>query len=83
VELTRLTGANKRFLEDKLPHINSLLATSLPDVLAKSKTLVICKNAPEYRKLAGAISPHHHVVDLVAAVKGSNIVASHYHGLYW
>ncbi len=35
VELTRLTGANKRFLEDKLPHINSLLATSLQDVLAQ------------------------------------------------
>src|SRR5580658_766469 len=32
VELTRLTGANKHFLEDKLPHINSLLAVSLPDV---------------------------------------------------
>jgi GDP-mannose 6-dehydrogenase len=83
VELTRLTGANKRFLEDKLPHINSLLATSLPDVLARSTTLVICKNAPEYRELPGALSPHHHVVDLVAAVKSANIPATRYHGLYW
>jgi GDP-mannose 6-dehydrogenase len=83
VELTRLTGANKQFLEDKLPHINSLLATSLQDVVARSKTLVICKNAPEYRELPGALSPHHHVVDLVAAVKGSTIPAARYHGLYW
>ncbi len=83
VELTRLTGANKRFLEDKLPHINSLLATSLQDVLARSTTLVICKNAPEYRELPGALSPHHHVVDLVAAVKNSNIPPARYHGLYW
>jgi GDP-mannose 6-dehydrogenase len=83
VELTRLTGANKRFLEDKLPHINSLLATSLEDVVARSKTLVICKNAPEYRALPGALSPHHHVVDLVAAVKNANVPTARYHGLYW
>jgi GDP-mannose 6-dehydrogenase len=83
VELTRLTGANKRFLEDKLPHINSLLATSLPDVVARSKALVICKNAPEYHELPRALSSHHHVVDLVAALKSANISPAKYHGLYW
>jgi GDP-mannose 6-dehydrogenase len=83
VELTRLTGANKRFLEDKLPHINSLLATSLEDVVARSNALVICKNAPEYQGLAGVISSHHHVVDLVAALKNANIPTARYHGLYW
>jgi GDP-mannose 6-dehydrogenase len=83
VELTRLIGANKRFLEDKLPHINSLLAASLQDVVARSKILVICKNAPEYCELPRALSPHHHVVDLVAAVKDANIPAAQYHGLYW
>ena len=83
VELTRLTGANKRFLEDKLPHINSLLATSLQDVVARSATLVICKNAPEYQELARIISPRHHIVDLVAAARSANIRAAQYHGLYW
>jgi GDP-mannose 6-dehydrogenase len=83
VELTRLTGANKRFLEDKLPHINSLLAASLDDVIAGSKTVVVCKNAPEYRDLNKLISPDHHVVDLVAALKNATIPLAQYHGLYW
>lgn len=83
VELTRLTGANKRFLDDKLPHISSLLAASLPDVVARSKTLVVCKNSPEYHELTGLISPNHHVVDLVAALKISTMPAAQYHGLYW
>jgi GDP-mannose 6-dehydrogenase len=82
VELTRLTGANKRFLEDKLPHIGSLLG-SLEDVVSKSKVLVICKNAPEYHKLTALISPDHDVVDLVAALKGAGIAQARYHGLYW
>ena len=83
VQLTRLTGANKRFLEEKLPHINSLLAASLPDVIARSKVLVVCKNAPEYAGLAKLISPAHHVVDLVAALKNAVLPSAQYHGLYW
>ena len=83
VELTRLTGANKRFLEEKLPHINSLLSASLEEVVAKSKTLVLCKNAPEYRELPRLISPHHHIADLAAALKGVKVPAAQYHGLYW
>ncbi len=78
VELTRLTGANKLFLETKLPHINELLVKSLDDVLARSKVLVVCKNAPEYKALPGG---KHHIVDLVAALKGVGL--PNYHGLYW
>jgi GDP-mannose 6-dehydrogenase len=83
VELTRLTGANKRFLEEKLPHINSLLSASLEEVVARSKTLVVCKHAPEYHALPQLISPHHHIVDLAAALKSANIPTAQYHGLYW
>ncbi len=83
VELTRLTGANKRFLEEKLPHINSLLSASLEEVVARSKTLVVCKNASEYRELPRLISPQHHVVDLAAVLKTAKIPAAQYHGLYW
>jgi GDP-mannose 6-dehydrogenase len=83
VELTRLTGANKRFLEEKLPHINSLLSASLEEVVARSKTLVVCKNAPEYHGLPRLISPQHHIVDLVAALKNTKIPTAQYHGLYW
>lgn len=81
VQLTRLVGANKRFLEEKLPHINSLLAASLPDVVARSKVLVLCKNAAEYAELPGLVSSSHHIVDLVAALKGAGV--PNYHGLYW
>jgi GDP-mannose 6-dehydrogenase len=82
VELTRLTGANKRFLEEKLPHISSLLG-SLEDVVGKNRIIVVCKNAPEYRKLTDLISPQHEIVDLVATLKGADIAQARYHGLYW
>jgi GDP-mannose 6-dehydrogenase len=78
VELTRLTGANKLFLETKLPHISSLLVKSLDEVLARSAVLVVCKNAPEYRAIR---SRQHQIVDLVAALKDAGL--PNYHGLYW
>ncbi len=81
VELTRLTGANRDFLSQKLPHINSLLVRSLPEVAARCPLLVVCKNAPEYRGLVSLLQPNHHLVDLVAALKGQPV--PHYHGLYW
>jgi GDP-mannose 6-dehydrogenase len=83
VELTRLTGANKRFLEEKLPHINSLLSASLKEVVTRSKTLVVCKDVAEYRELPQLISPQHHIVDLAAALKNARISTAQYHGLYW
>jgi GDP-mannose 6-dehydrogenase len=83
IELTRLTGANKRFLEDKLPHISCLLASSVAGVVRRSKTIVICKRAPEYADLARVVRPDHRIVDLVATLRTNHLPADHYHGLYW
>jgi GDP-mannose 6-dehydrogenase len=83
IELTRLTGANKRFLEDKLPHISSLLAPSVADVVSRSKTLVICKRAAEYTGLQGLIRSGQEIVDLVAMLRPNGRPLERYHGLYW
>jgi GDP-mannose 6-dehydrogenase len=83
VELTRLTGANKLFLESKLPHINSLLVPSLKKVLARSKTLVVCKKHADYIGLAKLVGKHHRVLDLVGFLKSATFPKDCYHGLYW
>jgi GDP-mannose 6-dehydrogenase len=83
IELTRLTGANKRFLENKLPHISSLLASSVADVVRRSKTLVICKRATEYAGLRELIRSGQEIVDLVAMLRPNGWPLEHYHGLYW
>lgn len=83
IELTRLTGANKRFLENKLPHISSLLASSVADVVRRSKTLVICKRATEYAGLRELIRSGQEIVDLVAMLRPNGRPLEHYHGLYW
>jgi GDP-mannose 6-dehydrogenase len=83
VELTRLTGANKRFLEEKIPHISSLLVPSLERVVAVSRTLVVCKNHADYRGLARLAGEGHRVVDLIGALKKETFPKDCYRGLYW
>jgi len=83
VELTRLTGANKVFLESKLPHINSLLVASLKKVLASSRTLVVCKKHADYVGLSKLVGKHHCVVDLVGFLKSEKFPKDSYRGLYW
>ena len=83
VELTRLLGANKQFLEQKLPHIASLLTSSLSDVLKSSQTLVVCKAHSDYKELDKLVQPQQKVVDLVATLKSGKFPLGVYEGLYW
>jgi GDP-mannose 6-dehydrogenase len=83
VELTRLLGANKQFLEEKLPHINSLLAPSLADVLAASQVVVVCKQTAEYADLERRVTAGQQVVDLVGTLPWAGSSPATYHGLYW
>lgn len=41
VHLSRLLGANLRFIEKHVPHLNSLLSSDLPKVIAESDVLVV------------------------------------------
>jgi GDP-mannose 6-dehydrogenase len=83
IELTRLIGANKRFLEDKLPHISSLLARSVAEVVGRSKSLDFCKRAAEYADLQALTRSGQQIVDLVAMLRRNGCRADDYHGLYW
>ncbi|HVH66975.1 MAG TPA: nucleotide sugar dehydrogenase [Gemmatimonadales bacterium] len=64
VAVARLRGANRRYIEDEIPHIASLLCDSVESLLAHAEVLVVGNTSDEAaRALAGA-GPHHVVVDL-------------------
>jgi len=65
VHLSRLLGANKRFIEMHVPHIGSLLRAELASVVGDSDVLIVGTTDKEalaqVRRLA---QPHHRVIDL-------------------
>ena len=64
VSMARLMGANRRYIEEEIPHIASLMCASVEALLAHAQILVI-GNASEDAALALArAQPEHIVVDL-------------------
>lgn len=83
IDMERVLGANRRFVEDEVPYLPERLRTNLEDVLAGSDVLVIGNRSPEYRGIGATLRPGQAVVDLVAAVDRATVTAGEYHGLAW
>jgi GDP-mannose 6-dehydrogenase len=66
VELSRLLGANRRFIEQHVPHIGSLLRHDLATVVEASEVVVLGSgDRSVQRDLAQRLRPHHYVLDLI------------------
>ena len=83
VSLSKLTGANKRYLEDHLPHISKLMVGDVDKILEQADSIVIGDNAPEIQHYLDRINGRHQVIDFVRADQLSGRVNGNYHGVCW
>ncbi|MCI0487083.1 MAG: UDP-glucose/GDP-mannose dehydrogenase family protein [Blastocatellia bacterium] len=65
VELARLFGANKEYIEREIPHISSLMNPSLEEVIESSEIIIIGKKEDEFRVMAEKMNNGRVVLDLV------------------
>ena len=65
VQIARLFGANKEYIEHEIPHISSLMRPTLAEVLDGAEVIVIGKDDEEFRKLAETSRNGQVVIDLV------------------
>ncbi|TXR38544.1 UDP-glucose/GDP-mannose dehydrogenase family protein [Ectopseudomonas mendocina] len=81
VEYARVHGANKDYIESKIPHVSSLLNSDLDDVVAKADIIVLGNSDERFAKLAEQAPSGKRVVDLVGFMPhASNGVAE---GICW
>ncbi len=83
LDMQRVLGANRRFIEDEVPYLPERLRPDLADVLAHADVVVIGNRSAEYRTLGPRIRAGQIVVDLVAAMDRGTVTAGEYHGLAW
>jgi len=83
VELNRLVGANKPYLESELPHISRLMRPSLDQVVAESDVLVVTQGSPTFRDLASRLRPGQVLIDLIGVAKEAEGVKGRYEGVCW
>ena len=81
VILANLLGANKRYIEQVIPHLAKMLNHSLDSVLESSEVLIVSQRSDEFAGLQDKVKGEHHVIDLVRALEGES--DSQYQGICW
>ena len=65
VHLSRLLGANKRFIEQHVPHIGKLISGDLTEVVGQSEVLIVAIGGEAlFALLKGLVRPEQVVIDL-------------------
>jgi GDP-mannose 6-dehydrogenase len=84
VSLGRLIGSNRQYIEEVIPHIGSLLSTSLPEVLKDAEVVVIATRGLNHNELRAYLRPDHVVIDLVNLERGLRpTTPGDYEGICW
>jgi GDP-mannose 6-dehydrogenase len=78
VELARLFGANKEFIENEIPHISSLMRKELSEVVEAAEVIIIGKRDEEFRAIAE--ESNRLIIDLVRLIEQR---AGNYRGICW
>ncbi|MCB0301982.1 MAG: UDP-glucose/GDP-mannose dehydrogenase family protein, partial [Calditrichaeota bacterium] len=83
VHLARLFGANKEYINNKIPHISSLMVAEMQDVVDHAEVLVIGNHSPEFKELVQTLEGDKLVIDYVRIVKELDSIKTKYDGLAW
>ena len=83
LQLSRLIGANKIFLEKELPHIASLLCASMNELVKQSEVIVITQGSKSFNRLTQLINGEQILIDLVGIVKSNDHKNGKYEGICW
>jgi GDP-mannose 6-dehydrogenase len=83
VNLARLMGANKEYIEQGIPHISSLMKGNIDEVLNHAEVILIANKGAGFREVLGALKPHQMVYDMVRITEDRNIPHGHYEGICW
>ena len=82
VSLARLTGANKDYILNAIPHISSLMVETLDEAISHGQTIVIGNGASEFKNIMTMTNEEQVIVDLVRIVNHRSI-AGRYDGICW
>lgn len=83
VSLARLVGANKEFIEKEIPHISSLMAEKLNDVISHAEILIIGHRDPEFAEILSHLPEDIVIYDLVRVSDDLSFVPKGYEGICW
>jgi GDP-mannose 6-dehydrogenase len=83
VSLANLQGANRAYIEHEIPHIASLMADTVDEILDSSEVIVVGNKAPAFRDVLPALREGQIMIDLVRIADQVVSANGHYQGICW
>jgi GDP-mannose 6-dehydrogenase len=83
VTLSQLIGANRRYIEQTIPHIASLIKSSVAEVFAASETVVVSKKSREFQEAVASLAGGRTVIDLARVLPERTTPPAKYEGICW
>ncbi len=83
VHLSRLLGANRRFIEQHVPHIGSVLRGEIETVIAESEVLVVGLSDPRVFQAIRSLAQNGQIVIDLVNMPDRTALRAHYVGLCW
>ncbi|HSX90104.1 MAG TPA: UDP-glucose/GDP-mannose dehydrogenase family protein [Pseudomonas sp.] len=81
VEYARVIGANKEYIESKIPHVSSLLHAELNEVVELSDVLIIGNGDSRFADVLNRVDGDKHIVDLVGFLPSTSSASRQ--GICW
>ncbi len=82
VNVARIFGANKAYIEAEIPHIEKLFVNSIDDVIFNSEVIVIGNYDKQYADAVRKIKDRE-IVDLSRIIEDPSSLRDNYHGICW
>ena len=83
VSMARVFGSNKRYIENAIPHVSSLMRDSLCEVINNSEIVVVAKNGAEFAEALERLDADKILLDLVGVVRDRSGLEAQYEGICW
>ncbi len=83
VYIARLFGSNKRYIEQVIPHISSLMKESVQDVIENSQVIVVTKSDKEFEEAVSRVNGDRMIIDLVKINSRQKVERGFYEGISW
>jgi GDP-mannose 6-dehydrogenase len=82
VSMAKLFGANKEYIENRIPHIADLLVSDITEIIDHAEMIVIGNKSPEFVEILSSLREEQCVLDLVRISRNVRTRAR-YDGICW
>jgi GDP-mannose 6-dehydrogenase len=82
VRMASITGSNRDYILNHIPHISRLMVESIAELLTHAEVIVVGNSSAEFKDILSKVRPGQMVIDLVRISVGRT-EAGRYEGICW